>query len=270
MKKLLIILFLSAFGTASMADSITIFNGSSPGGTLGIRGEIIKEGLEALGHDVKMINTKGHNTAYKLYSQHNGTKLLATATPVAALYEPKIKKNELVAYEYSDPLFLCKRADAPNVDQKTTVKVGYGKTYPIGIIKSVDKKLNIDFEYVPLKSSGTVLKTIIAGDVQYQYNNAGRTKKFLSTGGQCLFNTGTTERYGIPPLSKYLPEVKYNVISNSAIVIGSEKLHNDLNKVFAGEQYQAFLKKNGYQFEGGRTIKAEQEQFWNEIAEFWK
>jgi len=261
---------MSVTSTMAVADSITIFNGSSPGGTLGIRSQIIKEGLEALGHDVKMINTKGHANAYRMYSQHKGPKLLATATPVAALYEPRIKNNELVAYEYSDPLFLCKRTDAPGVDQKTKIKVGYGKTYPISIIKSVDDKLDIDFQYVPLKSSGTVLKTIIAGDVQYQYNNAGRTKKFLKTGGQCLFNTGTSERHGIPPLSKYLPGLNYNVISNAAVVIGTDNLHNDLNVVFAGEQYQAFLKRNGYQFQGGRTIQEEQTQFWNEISEFWK
>jgi hypothetical protein len=181
MKKIVITAIIYLFGTAAMAETITILNNGKVGGSYNARSQLYKEGLEDRGHTVNFENIGKIGQAVKIFKETDQPTIMVYSTN--QVYEQDLFHTEdnFLLLEYEQPMWICRTHDA--VNQAKQIRVAHGKGYDTDIIK---KALGTNIVLVPYKNSSAILNAMLAGDVDASVNNQGKSLQYGASGqGVC-------------------------------------------------------------------------------------
>lgn len=169
------------FASVSLAETITILNNGKPGGSFNARSQLYKEGLEARGYVVNYESIGKIGQAIKIFRETIEPTIMVYSTNQVYKQNLFHDINNFIILEYEQPMWICRTFHS--VDKQGSITVAHGKGYDTNIIKQA---LGNNIVLVPYKNSGSILKGILAKDVDAAVNNQGKSLKYVNSGqGTC-------------------------------------------------------------------------------------
>jgi len=252
MKKLIFTVTVMALFATNVFAEINLFIGGKPGGTIHTRGTLMAEVFKENGIAHNVVFTKGEKAAYEAWKAHKGDGIFTTTTNYIMVVSPDIDPKTLISYEYADPYVLCKRADAPALNERKKVNLAIWSGQTTAMMEDVDKANKIKFKYIKFGVSKDILNSFVSGESQYLFTTLKVAKKVITNeGATCILNSGEkTISINEQSVSGITETIKLD--KSKPFLTGSVNFSNNvevrkaLDVFYASKQFNDWIEKRGY------------------------
>jgi hypothetical protein len=273
MRKIIIMITAMALFATNAFAEITLFIGGKPGGTIHTRGTLMAEVFKEKGIAHNVVFTSGEKAAYEAWKAHKGDGIFTTTTNYIMVVSADINPKTLVSYEYADPYVLCKRADAPALNESKNVNLAIWSGQTTAMMEDVDKANKIKFKYIKFGVSKDILNSFVSGESQYLFTTlkvAGQVIK--NEGATCVLNSGektiSIAGQSVPGVTEIVKLKKSKpFLTGSVNFSNNAEVRKALDVVYASKQFKDWIEKNGYSLLLS-DVKTEEALFEQHLAAF--
>jgi len=253
MKKIIVIC-LALIGLGLLHDSnksntkITVINMSSPASPAGVFAQAVKKTVDGDWYQSSHCS-QGHDAFTNI---KNSVVVYNSSVAFAALNKQlkncQIPKNVLISAVAKTPMHICKLLNGTTDLERDKVKLGMASMYAVKKHQDQfnNQSRNGSVQLIPYSGSKTVLKALLAGDIEWGWMGSGLANK-NSNKIQCEWTTDKTDKTKQFLGDKFsrltIPDFAINVVIYTADKKTAEKVTALLKE---NKEFNKYTKTSGF------------------------